>query len=199
MSIRKRRWNSPQGESKEAWVVDYVDGDGDRHLKTFARKRDAEAWLAVVGIEVRSGLHTADSKSATVAEAGQLWLQTAREAGLERSTLEYYQQHLDLHIAPLIGSTKLSQLTVPMVRAFEDKLRADRSPAMVRKAIGSLAALLTLTDSEIAVPRPSWPGRRNTAANRHAVVRPVTTIHFVGGNKHGRHMATTEQSADVPR
>jgi len=142
MSIRKRRWNSPQGESKEAWVVDYVDGDGDRHLKTFARKRDAEAWQAVVGIEVRSGLHTADSKSATVAEAGQLWLQTAREAGLERSTLEYYQQHLDLHIAPLIASTKLSQLTVPMVRAFEDKLRADRSPAMVRKAIGSLAALL---------------------------------------------------------
>src|SRR5215831_19054861 len=143
MSIRKRRWNSPQGESKEAWVVDYVDGDGDRHLKTFARKRDAEAWQAVVGIEVRSGLHTADSKSATVAEAGQLWLQTAREAGLERSTLEYYQQHLNLHIAPLIGSTRLSQLTVPMVRAFEDKLRIDRSPAMVRKAVGSLSMILT--------------------------------------------------------
>jgi integrase len=29
-----------------------------------------------------------------------------------------------------------------MVRAFEDKLRTDRSPAMVRKAIGSLAAIL---------------------------------------------------------
>jgi integrase len=87
-------------------------------------------------------VHTADSKSPTVAEAGQLWLQTSRDARLERSTLEYYQQHLDLHIAPLLGSTKLSQLTVPMVRAFEDKLRTDRSPAMVRKAVGSLAAIL---------------------------------------------------------
>jgi len=77
-----------------------------------------------------------------VAEAGRLWLQAALNAGLERSTLEYYQQHLELHIAPLLGTIRLSQLTVPMVRAFEDKLRIDRSPAMVRKAIGSLGAIL---------------------------------------------------------
>jgi integrase len=142
MSVRKRSWKGPNGETKESWIVDYVDAEGERHIKTFARKRNADAWHAKVGIDVRSGVHTADSKSPTVAEAGQLWLQTAREAGLERSTLEYYQQHLDLHIAPLLGTTKLSQLTVPMVRAFEDRLRDARSPAMVRKAIGSLAAIL---------------------------------------------------------
>jgi integrase len=142
MSVRKRSWKGPQGETKEAWVVDYVDGEGDRHIKTFPRKRDADAWHAIVGVEVRSGIHTADSKSLTVAEAGQLWLQSGENAGLERSTLDYYRQHLDLHIAPYLGATKLSQITVPMVRAFEDKLRADRSPAMVRKAIGSLGAIL---------------------------------------------------------
>jgi hypothetical protein len=38
---------------------------------------------------------------------------------------------------------KLSRLTVPMVRAFEDKLKLDRSPTMVRKARVSLGALLT--------------------------------------------------------
>ena len=37
---------------------------------------------------------------------------------------------------------KLSRLTAPMVRAFEDKLALDRSPAMVRKARGSLGAIL---------------------------------------------------------
>jgi integrase len=142
MSVRKRSWKGPKGETKESWIVDYVDAAGERHIKTFARKREADTWSAKAGIEVRSGVHTPDSKSPTVAEAGQLWLQTAREAKLERSTLEYYEQHLDLHIAPLLGATKLSQLTVPMVRAFEDKLRVDRSPAMVRKAIGSLAAIL---------------------------------------------------------
>jgi len=142
MSVRKRRWTDPRGEAKEAWVVDYVDDPGDRHIKTFARKRDAEAWHATTVVEVHAGTHTADRKSLTVAEAGRLWLQAALNAGLERSTLEYYQQHLELHIAPLLGTIRLSQLTVPMVRAFEDKLRIDRSPAMVRKAIGSLGAIL---------------------------------------------------------
>jgi integrase len=37
---------------------------------------------------------------------------------------------------------KLSQLTVPMVRNFEDRLRVERSPAMVRKVLGSLSAIL---------------------------------------------------------
>ena len=43
MSVRKRTWKSPNGETKEAWVVDYVDQRGERHIKTFAKKRDAEA------------------------------------------------------------------------------------------------------------------------------------------------------------
>ena len=49
MSVRKRTWKSPNGEPKEAWVVDYVDQHGDRHLKTFAKKRDADAHHAIVG------------------------------------------------------------------------------------------------------------------------------------------------------
>ena len=69
MSVRKRTWKSPSGEPKEAWVVDYVDQHGDRHLKTFAKKRDADAHHALVGVAVRTGTHTADSKSVTVARA----------------------------------------------------------------------------------------------------------------------------------
>ena len=41
-----------------------------------------------------------------------------------------------------IGTVKLAQLTVPTVRAFEDRLRAGRSPAMVRKVLGCSAAIL---------------------------------------------------------
>jgi integrase len=143
MSVRKREWVNPKGEAREAWVVDYVDGSGKRRNKNFKRKRDADAYANRVGAEVRAGTHTPDSTSLTIAEAGQLWLQSGENAGLERTTLDYYRQHLEFHIAPLIGSTRLSQLTVPMVRAFEDKLRVDRSPAMVRKAVGSLSMILS--------------------------------------------------------
>ena len=51
MSVRKRRWSDPKGATKEAWIVDYVDSAGDRHIKTFARKRDAEAWHATTVVE----------------------------------------------------------------------------------------------------------------------------------------------------
>jgi integrase len=143
MSVRKRTWNSPNGEPKEAWVVDYVDQHGDRHLKTFAKKRDADAHHAIVGTAVRAGTHTADSKSVTVARAAELWLESCEAAGLERTTIDAYRQHADLHIDPVLGGLKLSQLTVPLVRGFEDRLRRDgRSPVMVGKARRSLGALL---------------------------------------------------------
>jgi len=140
VSVRKRSWET-NGERKEAWIVDYVDQHGDRHIKTFARKRDADAYHADVAVGVRAGIHTADSRSITIAEAGRRWIESGEAADLERTTLEQYRQHLELHIVPLIGSVKLTQLTAPVVRRFEDRLRADRSPAMVRKVMGSLGAI----------------------------------------------------------
>jgi integrase len=128
---------------KEAWVVDYVDQYGERHIKTFAKKRDADAHHAIVGVAIRAGVHTADSKSVTVARAAELWLESCEAAGLERATITAYRQHAELHIAPVLGALRLSQLTVPLVRGFEDRLRRDgRSPVMVRKARRSLGALL---------------------------------------------------------
>ena len=143
MSVRKRSWTSPSGEMKEAWVVDYRDQGGARHLKTFARKRDADAYHGIVAQDVRAGTHMADSKSPTVAKAGELWFASCEAAGLERATLmASYRIVLDKHIVPLIGAVKLSTLTVPMVRTFEDRLRTDRSPAMVRKIMGMLGSIL---------------------------------------------------------
>jgi integrase len=143
VSVRKRTWNSPSGEPKEAWVVDYVDQHGDRHLKTFAKKRDADAHHALVGVTVRAGTHTADSKSVTVAKAAEMWLESCEAAGLERTSMVAYRQRADLHITPILGTLRLSQLTVPVVRGFEDRLRRDgRSPATVRNARRALGGIL---------------------------------------------------------
>jgi integrase len=143
MSVRRRIWRGPSGESKEAWVVDYVDQYGERHIKTFAKKRDADAHHAIVGVAVRNGTHAADSKSVTVARAAELWLESCEAAGLERTTTAGYRQHADLHITPILGALRLSQLTVPLLRGFEDRLRRDgRSPTMVRKVRRSLGGIL---------------------------------------------------------
>lgn len=143
MSVRKRTWQNADGSQGEAWVVAYTDFAGKRRIRSFEKKREADAYHASVGTDLRSGIHVPDSQSVTVAEAGRLWLEGCELDELERSTLDYYRQHLERHIVPLIGAVKLSRLTVPMVRAFEDKLKLDRSPTMVRKARVSLGALLT--------------------------------------------------------
>jgi hypothetical protein len=54
-----------------------------------------------------------------------------------------YQQHLNDHILPCLGTAKLSQLTVPVVRTFMDRLRADgRSSDMVKRVVGDLGSIL---------------------------------------------------------
>lgn len=143
MSVRKRSWTTPKGEEKSTWVCDYVDTTGKRRLKSFRLKKEADAFAATASVEVREGTHVADSASATVTVAGKLWLASSKAAGLERTTTVGYQAHLDLHIVPFIGATKISALTIPMVRQFEDDLReAGRSPAMVKKVLVSLGSLL---------------------------------------------------------
>ena len=122
MSVRKRRWKTGDSE-KEAWIVDYVDQSGARRLKTFSRKKEADAFAAVAHVEVRDGIHVADSASATVKQAGDLWIVSGEARGLERATVDQYRQHLELHIAPFIGAVFLSRLNAPAVREFEDKLR----------------------------------------------------------------------------
>src|SRR5262244_2332295 len=116
MSVRKRTWKSPNGEMKEAWVVDYRDQRGRRHIKTFARRRNADAFHSKVAVDVSAGIHTPDRESITVAAAGELWMRDRGAAGPERTTLLNYRGYLDRHIAPAIGTARLSQLTVPAAR-----------------------------------------------------------------------------------
>jgi integrase len=142
MSVRRRTWKNGDGSISEAWIVAYTDHAGARRHKTFDRKKAADAFHKEVWVDVRKGVHTADSVSITVTEAGRLWIESSTRAGLERTTIEGYEQHLKFHIVPLVGATKLSRLTLPAVRLFEDALAKDRSPAMVRKVMRSLGSIL---------------------------------------------------------
>ena len=62
-SIRKRTWTTRKGETKTAYVADYFDQHRKRHIKTFGKKKEAEAWLTDVKGEVKRGIHTPASTS----------------------------------------------------------------------------------------------------------------------------------------
>jgi integrase len=142
MSVRKRTWVTSKGEAKEAWIVDYADQDGDRHIETFERKKDADAYHATVKVDVRQGRHMAPVKSITVAEAAEAWIKRVEAEGRERGTIKQYREHANLHIIPRIGRLKLAHLTPGKVEAFRDDLLASLSRQMARKVLTSLKSLL---------------------------------------------------------
>jgi integrase len=167
MSVRKRAWITRRGESREAWIVDYTDQQGGRHIQTFNRKKDADAYEATVRVDVSQGVHTAPSKSLTISQAAADWLAYVEGEGRERTTIEQYRQHVDSHIVPRIGATKLSGLTTPGVEMFRDDLLKTLSRSMAKKVLGSLKSLLkdakrrgnvaqnVARDTTIAIPKRS--------------------------------------------
>jgi integrase len=135
-TVRKRKL--PSGLIR--WQASYIAGK--RRAKLFTKKSDGDAWLIDVRHDVARGLHTADSVSPTVKVAGALWIKRCNEKQLERATIKGYEEHLDLHIVPFIGTKKLSELTAPAISAFADRLREDgRSSEMIRRAVRSLGSI----------------------------------------------------------
>ncbi|UCI17878.1 site-specific integrase [Mesorhizobium sp. B2-1-8] len=136
--VRKRVL--PSGEVR--FLADYFDGSGKRRSKQFDKRKDADAYLVKVRRDLQLGVHVADSASLTVREASRLWLDRCADDGLERSTRDAYDQHVRLHILPLIGAKKLTQITTPSVHTFADDLRSGGcSPDMVKRVVRSLGAI----------------------------------------------------------
>ncbi|MCH8863605.1 MAG: site-specific integrase, partial [Proteobacteria bacterium] len=77
-----------------------------------------------------------------VERACKMWLAWCEAEGLEPSTRRQYKGHVKHHIEPLLGGTKLSQLTQPKVEAFKDELLKSRSRALAVKILISLKAAI---------------------------------------------------------
>jgi integrase len=142
MSVRKRTWVTSKGEPRTAFIADYTDQNGARHIKTFTRRKDAEAYSQQVGVAVRAGTHTPESKSPTVREAAKNWLKKVELDGREPTTLAQYRGHVELHIDPRLGGLKLAKLTAPRIHDFIDELRAAKSDVLARKVLVSLKSIL---------------------------------------------------------
>ncbi len=183
-SIRKRTWESG-GAEKTAWVVDYKDQEGKRVLKTFTTKRRADAFKTEMAHEILQGTHTPASASITVAQAGEEWIKQSKLDGLERSTWREYQNHLDQHIEPFLGTVKLSDLSVPAVNNYRNRLlEQGRSQAMARKALGSLGALIATAQDNGRVSRNvvrEMTGRRKRGAKRHRKPAAIPTKDEIRG------------------
>ena len=150
-----------KGETKEAWIVYYVSQLGKRPIETFERKKEADEHWATVKVDVRAGTHIPKSGSPTVAEAAETWLKEVMARNVERTTLRRYEQHVNLHIVPLIGHTNLVALTPDRVNAFRDELLEKLSRPLARKVLTSFKSLLKVSRcSHVAVGVSIKRGRK---------------------------------------
>ena len=154
MSVRKRTWVTRKGETKEAWIADFTDGTGKRHIRTFQHKKKADAYAAKVQVDVGAGVHVAPDHEMTIAKAAEDWIKRVEANGMrgegaaERATVRQYRQHIDLHIVPRVGKLRLAKLTKKDIENFRDGLLSGTgehkalSRAMARKVLTSVKSLL---------------------------------------------------------
>lgn len=141
-SVRKKK-RAYKGKFYHEWVIDYNDAAGKRCTETRKTKGAAEARLDEIKREMRDGTHVTHRDGISVKEAGEAWIKACDADGLERSTLDQYRQHLNLHIVPFLGDTRLPNLTIPAVKHFQGKLRQQgRSPDMIKRVTVSLGSIL---------------------------------------------------------
>jgi integrase len=83
--VKERTWTTKNGETRTAWIADYRDQQGVRRLKTFQRKKDADAWLDQAKVEIRQGTHTAPVQAGPSQRLGACGLTSAWRAALREA------------------------------------------------------------------------------------------------------------------
>jgi integrase len=185
MSVRKRSWKTAKGEEKEAWIVDYTNQSGERHIETFEKKKEADARHDEVRQQVRHGTHI--STKLTIAQAGENWIAKAekgvgREGPLERATIKGYREMLDLHIAPLIGKMPIAKLDADVVNKFEGRLLEEKTAKGTSRSKNTVKTVLRNLSMILA----------DAGAPRNAVRdRPRY-------RKNGRHQKKLKIGRDIP-
>jgi hypothetical protein len=139
MSVRKRKWTTAKGELREAWIVDYVDQQGDRHIETFTRKKEADDYHKQVGHEVSQGVHTAPNKSITVAQAADDWICYIEGERRDASARCLLEDSLHFYASWCINRRKDGGLELP--------------PKTVQSRLGHASIVMTLLRASIPEPR----------------------------------------------
>ncbi len=122
--------------------VRYRDPDRRQREKAgFTRKIDAEQYLANVSVQLQRGefLDPATAR-ATISELGADWL--ASQTHLKPSALRPVESSWRVHVEPLWGRRRVSDIRHSEISAWCSQLAASKSPTVVRRAHGVLAAIL---------------------------------------------------------
>ena len=122
----------------------YRDPTGRERSRSFARKADADRFMATVQADLIRGDWTDPRLSkTTLAEWSERWLVT--KTHLKPKTLAGYRSNLDAHVLPAFGDYQLRHIDRMAAEEWIANLQASGlGPSGVRQARQVLNAMLTL-------------------------------------------------------
>ena len=126
-TVRKRRWQSPDGKWKETWEVSYTDEDGKRRREKCVSKKSADHRRQIIEHDIEMGAHISKRETVTLKEASEAWLADCERRHrvkdkMAGGTLRLYRDICRNHIVPDLGSIKLNKLETARVQRFIDDL-----------------------------------------------------------------------------
>ncbi len=131
--VRKRRGK---------YVVDWRDGAGVRHGKSFDRKGDAATFRDKVGPEARQRLAPTIPATSTVKDYAEHWTRLIGQT-VKARTINRYAEILTLHILPRFEKVRLHDLDRGRIKLFlADKLNDGLERRTVRNVHAVLRTML---------------------------------------------------------
>jgi len=139
-SVDGRRVRTARYGRGNRWQARYLDLDGGEHTRTFARKQDAERFLATITADlVRGEYVNPDAGKITFAEFWKRWLE-AQTFG--ESTREATELRLRIHAEPVLGRHELRVLKPSVIQAWIRGLQDRLAPTYVRAVVTNVSAVL---------------------------------------------------------
>jgi len=149
--------------------------------RSFAHRRDAEAWAADRARQIDRGIVDTDARI-SFGDYAANWLAGRMVAGrpIKPRTRAHYQDILDAHLVPAFGSRPLASITAADVRGWHAITLTDR-PTMRSHAYSLLSSILgSAVRDEIIAANPCrivGAGRTNRVHKiRPASVDEITTL-----------------------
>jgi integrase len=129
-------------------VLAWTERDGTRKKQQFAKKREAEARLTDIQVQVRGGTYRAAADQKTVSDAidsyvEKLKVRNDRGQRVATSYLRNTIAQLENYVRPKLGARLLADLTKGAVVELHDAMQKDEVGVVtIRRTIGSLSRAL---------------------------------------------------------
>jgi integrase len=133
-------------ERRGRLVIDFYDQHGKRRWKTLKEgttKRDARKALREIEERVEKGAYIAPRKVPSFSEVADAWLKN-KEPNVRHGTYGEYKGHVDCHLKPHFGLTKISHVNYGAAEEFVRQCQEKEiSLSTVRKIVITFGAIMS--------------------------------------------------------